>query len=912
MTSPATSEPLSPRLQEHRNRLQELRDQARIAATQGKPALQVATLISEQVDRLILSIFEESLGALGDDVRTAVRQHAAIIGVGGTGRGEVAPYSDADLLFLRTSACPREFDTCTAAAVRDCWDAGIRLGHTVQTPAEALSAARADPQFATALVEARRLWGDERLFESFAAKFQRRIVRNRYSRFVLECLQAREAERTQYGASERQLEPDVKRSSGGLRDIHLLRWIGFAAYGTSDIDLLRRQGILPLDEAQALLAAQEFITRVRVDLHYAAGKAQEVLTREEQLRLADLYRVEATAGQRPVERFMQMYFRHTTAVADIVARFVERHRPRSWRHRALSWLLSHRSNGIYVVSAGEITVGRRHRDEVCRSLEGLLGLYQLAAHYGAQVAPDLAEQIRQATRGMAPAESLSDEAAQSFLKILSRTGSVGRQLRSMFSTGLLELVVPEVSHARCLLQFNQYHSFTVDEHSLRAVEIAEGFDCDAGPIGTAYRHIKHKEILHLALLLHDLGKGYETDHSEVGRGIATAVARRLKLPVAQREMLEFLVHKHLLMTHLALRRDLSDPEFLARFSRDVGSPEWLRMLYVLTAADVSAVGPAAWTSWKSELITELFERSLQILSGETSQFRKEELVSRVCNRVGDVMRSAAAPRGELGQREGGEAGPDKSELDRRLRSLPLHYLIATEPEDIVDDFEAARLVADGTEPVSVRGKFEPHSHTVEYRVITRDQVGSGLFSRITGVLTAKGLQILSANICTTGQGIVIDRFRVIDGDYAGPVPEFRLREVETAVADVLLGRQTVEVLLQRNRRLISRAETQMLLRDPPRVVIDNDFSERFTIVEVFAHDRRGLLYTLARALLELDLSISLARIGTQLDQVLDVFYVTDREGAKLSDASRLDEIRRVLAARIEDLERSGLAPRSAG
>ncbi|MSR56709.1 MAG: [protein-PII] uridylyltransferase [Planctomycetaceae bacterium] len=906
--SPTPSEQLSPRLREHRARLQQLREQTRTASAAGDPALQVAALISEQVDRLILAIFDEALATLDDVERNRAREHSAIIGIGGTGRGELAPFSDADLLFLRTPSCPREVDACIATAVRDCWDAGIRLGHSVQTPSEALAAAREDPQFATALVEARRLWGDERLFHSFCSRFQRRIVRNRYSKFVLDCLEARETERSQYGVSERQLEPDVKRSSGGLRDIHLLRWIGFAAYGTPDIDRLRRQGALPLEEAQALLSAQEFITRVRVDLHFAAGKAQEVLSREEQLRLADLYGVPATAGQRPVERFMQMYFRHTTAVVDIVARFVERHRPRSLWTRMIQRILSHRSNGIYRVNGGEIDVAPSHREGAVQSLESLLGLYQLAGDYGARLAPELAEQIRQTTRGLPRPESLSEEAAETFLTILGRTGSVGRQLRSMFSTGLLEVVLPEMSHARCLLQFNQYHSFTVDEHSLRAVEIAEGFDSDAGPIGAAYRKIKHKEILHLALLLHDLGKGYEFDHSDVGRDIAAAVAARLRLPAPLQEMLVFLVHKHLLMTHLALRRDLSDPEFLARFSRDVGSPEWLRMLYVLTAADVSAVGPTTWTSWKAELVTELYDRSLQILSGEPSQFREEALIRQVCEQVRDELQ-AANPQSRV---TGGGLQPSTVDLDRRLRSFPLHYLIATAPAAIVDDLEAARRVAQGAEAVSVRGTYEPLNHTVEYRVITRDQVGAGQFSKMTGVLTAKGLQILSASICTTGEGIVIDRFRVIDGDHAGATPDFRLREVESAIVDVLLGRQTVETLLQRHRRLIPRAKVQLLFREPPQVVIDNDFSERFTIVEVFAHDRRGLLYTLAKALLELDLSVSLARIATHRDQVLDVFYITDRDGAKLTDAARLDEIRRFLADRIDDLERSGLAPRSAG
>ena len=758
---PILAETLSERLRAQRLRLQSLRDQARERYTGGVPGLQVATLICETTDRLIVEIFEDSLETLSSDDRQRVEQSAAIIAIGGTGRGELAPYSDVDLLILRSGKCPRGFDECISRAVRDCWDAGIKLGHSVRTPAEALSASRTDPQFATALVEARRLWGSESLFETFASRFYRKVVRNRYSRFYHDCVAARESEKQQHGVSERQLEPDVKRSSGGLRDIHLLRWIGYAAYGTPDVDLLRRQGALSLEDAQALIAAQEFLTRIRGDLHFAAGKAQEVLTREEQLRLAELHGVPATSGQRPVERFMQMYFRHATAIADISGRFVARHRPRPLLHRFLRFLFSHRSNQIFRVSGGEIDVAPRHQERLCGTLEGLLNLHELAALYSAKITPELTEQIRQSVPRLS--RSVSPTAAQMFLSILRATGNVGTQLRSMFATGLLDILLPEVTHARCLLQFNQYHSFTVDEHSLRAVEAAEALDSDPGPFGAAYRNVRHKDILHLAVLLHDLGKGFERDHSEVGRDLAEAVGLRLGLPPAQREMLIFLVHKHLIMAHLAFRRDLSDQAMLAKFCRDVGNPEWLRMLYVLTAADITAVGPGAWTGWKAELITEMFDRSLQILSGAGAKFREEERIRHVVDKMCDVVRARKGRSQDAADGPSLESTvdlPDQpAELQRLVRDFPSHYLTSTAPAQIVDDLIASRRVAAEREEVIVTGIFEPGSQTVEYSVVTCDRVGSGLFSRISGVLTAKGLQILSANICTTADGIVIDRFR---------------------------------------------------------------------------------------------------------------------------------------------------------
>jgi [protein-PII] uridylyltransferase len=921
---------LHERLRLQKARLQRLRDQARERYAGGAPGLQVAALICEMTDRLIGELLAEVVAPLPEPVRALVSRQAAMIAVGGTGRGELAPYSDVDLLFLHVSRCDGRLIDCISQAVRDCWDAGIKLGHSVRTPSDALATARADPAFATSLVEARLLWGDEPLFNSFKSKFYRQIARGRYREFYRDIVAARQAERAQFGETERQLEPDVKRSPGGLRDIHLVRWIGFAGYGTSEIDLLRLEGALSREDERALVAAQEFITSVRVDLHFAAGKAQEVLTREEQLRLAELHGVSAAKGQRPVERFMQTYFRHAAAVADIATRFAARHRPNSWRSRILQTLLSHRSNHIFRVSADEIDVAPRHRGRVCSTLESLLNLYELSGLYSVTLTPEMIEAVREAVPKLP--KSVSRESARLFLSILLPVGQVGRLLRDLYRAGILEIVLPEITHARCLLQFNQYHSYTVDEHSLRAVEAAEGFEGDQGPLGTAYRTVKHKEILHLALLLHDLGKGFEEDHSEVGRRIAREVAERLGLSSSHSAMLEFLVHKHLLMAHLAFRRDLSDPEMLMRFGRDVGSPELLRMLFVFTACDMTAVGPGTWTGWKAELLTELFDRTMQVLSGVPPKFREAERVLEISQRVRALLAAVSllpspSGRGVVGEGErqransvapnpssGGPGGRaecsgDGPFITDDFDTLPPHYLTATAPEQIARDLAAVAQL--GPQDVIARGTYEPETDTVEYRVITRDTVGSGLFHKATGALTAKGLEILSANICTTSKGVVIDSFRVHDRDHAGPVPDFRLHEVERAIIEVLTGKTSVEYLFQRHRRLL-RPEAPQLFREPTRVVIDNDSSERFTIIDVFAHDRRGLLYTIASTLLDLGLSVSLAKIATRLDQVLDVFYVTDREGGKLQDEARLGQIHELLAARIDEFERRGLRAPAAG
>jgi [protein-PII] uridylyltransferase len=892
------------RREELRARVAEFRGRAHALFHTGATGIQTASALSAATDALIVDLFQHAFEHLNSKRRALTEQHTAVIAVGGSGRGELAPYSDTDLLFLHRPAAAEAFTDCTAPVVRDCWDAGLKLGHSVRTVADAIAMGRQDNQFATALVESRRLWGSEELFDRFLTSVKRSVVGGNPRAFVQAAVANRDQERAQHGATVHRLEPDVKRSLGGLRDVHLLRWLAFAYYGTTDVDSLRLRGGLSKDDARLLLAALEFLTRIRIDLHFTAGRAQDVLTREEQLRIAAARGIEPTAGQLPVERFMQTYFQHSTAIATIVQRFLLEHRrPPLWS-RVGQFVLKHRADGVFEVDGQTIDVCKKHRQSVATDLRKILKLFHAASLYGVRPTPEFAERLKLTVPGLPP--ELPPECARQFLEILSRSSNLGRVLRSMYATGVLEQIVPDMAHARFLLQFNQYHSYTVDEHTLRAVEAATDFDHDPGPVGMAYRLLRHKHLLHLALLLHDLGKGFDEDHSEVGRRIAERVARRLDLPDEQRELLVFLVHKHLLMAHVALRRNLHDEATLVQFSCEVGSPETLRMLYVLTAADLIAVGPGIWTEWKAELLTELFDRAMLILSGKRYQFQERERMDEIKRHV----RAAVVPL----DRYGDDAGWMEW-IERQLDALPSHYLAATNPARIAADLDQIQQLQPGG--VAISGKYEPETATVEYRIIAHRDLAPGCFHKIAGMLTAKRLGILSAQISTSFDGTVIDSFRVQDTDYAADVPQERTDEVADAIARVLRGQVSVEEAFQRHKRFGASRDTAALSNLPTRIVIDNNSSDRSTIIDVFAHDRPGLLYTISRTLYELGLSVMLAKIATHLDQVVDVFYVTDADGRKITDRERLRTIHTELARRLEDftahpparslLERASLA-----
>lgn len=872
-------------------RVAEIRAQARALLDGGATGVQVAAAISEATDRLIGDLWNEELEAFAPDERQRLGRQSAVVAVGGTGRGELAPDSDCDLLFLYESPVRELFAEAVARLVRALWDAGLKLGHSVRTVSECVALARQDAQIATALVEARRLWGSEAIVARLRRRFWRGVVRGRSGAFINDCIAARAQERQQHGSTVQQLQPDIKRSLGGLRDIHLIRWIGYARYGTPGIEALRMRGALTKDDARALLAAYEFLTRIRIELHFLAGRSQDVLSRDAQLRLAEERGVEGTAGQRPVERLMQTYFRHCGAVADIARRFVARNRPRSLTSRLVGYLVSHHADGRYRVGTETIDVLPRYRKGVCGDLEQMLGLFHAAVLYGVSPTPRLMERLRQAVPLLG--EELSDRSIQTFADILRRTQHLGRTLRDMYAVGLLEWLIPDMRHTRCLLQFNQYHSYTVDEHTLQAVEAAAAFERDPGPVGTAYRNIHDKHILHLALLLHDLGKGFERDHSEVGREIAERTAGRFRMRRHQRDQLVFLVHKHLRMTHLAFRRDTADMDVLIPFAHETGAPETLRMLYVLSAADLMAVGPGVWTEWKGELLTELFDRTMLMLSGNYRRHDEERRQERFKNEV----RGAIAPRTT-------GADPDWDEwLQRELDALPPHYLSGTPPAQIAADLETIRHLP--PHAVHVEGKYDAEKGTVDYRLIAREGDADGCFHKTCGVLTAKRMEILGAQISTSADGYIVDGYRVIDNDFAGEVPPERIAEVAAALRDVLSGRTAVPPLFQRHMTFGARRQTAPISDQETRVVIDNHSSDRCTVVDVFAHDRPGLLYTITRALWEMGLSVYQAKISTHLDQIVDVFYVTDQHGRKIDEGHRLRQIQAELFARLAAFEEEG-------
>ena len=871
---------------ERKDRVRAIRDEARRRFEGGATGIQVASYLSEAMDSLLRLMMLEAIEEWPEAQRKRTAELGALVAVGGTGRGEVAPYSDVDLLFLDGGGSDAMFRDAASRMTQLCWDAGLQLGHSVRTVRDCISLAKQDGQIATALTEARLLWGNDELCSRLSRQFRAKVIRPRVRGFVERCIAAREDDLGDRKPTALELQPDVKKSVGGLRDLHLIRWITFALFGQGTLDTLRLQGALPQEDVRKLRSAHEYLTKIRLKLHFMAEAEQDVLTRDEQLRLAAEGGYEGTPALRPVEQFMQEYFQHSSAIAEIRRRYVALQRRSPALQRLSDSVFSHRSDGILMIKSNEIDVRPRHRKQVTKSVESMLRLFKAAALYGKLPSPQVLEAIKAAVpRTCGP---LSPVEASLFRDILDLTGMLAQVLRSMFDCRLLDYIIPDITHTRSLLQFNQYHSYTVDEHTLQAMETITAYQEDEGPVGAAYRATQKKAVLHLAMLLHDIGKGFPEDHSELGCKIADRIGQRLFLSDDEREQVMVLVHKHLVMPDLALRRDISDEKLVVDFARDVGTPETLRMLYVLTMADVTSVGPGVMTEWKADLITELFDKAMLVVSGKRYSYLEEE-------RMKQIKRHVAESIVPVDKRLNDEEWLQW--IEKRLEEFSAYYLTCTPANRIADDLDILQHLQ--PEEVRVTGLFDSSTGTVEYRIILAGHLTSGYFHKFTGVLTAKRMEILTADINTTQGGTVVDSFRVIDRDFDGEVPSGRINEVVDALKQVVTSDETIEPIFQHNRRFNDTAKGPVADL-PLRVSIDNESSDSRTIIDVFAHDRPGLLYTITRTLHDLGVSVDLAKIGTHFDQVVDVFYVTESDGSKITDGDRLKTIRDTLRERLEE------------
>lgn len=847
----------------------------------GASGREVTRSMSELLDSVLLGLYR----AIIDDLSPALESRVALVLLGGCGRQDIAPWSDVDLMVLYQGSLSDDLREFSKRVSQDVTDSGLPLGYSLRTPRDACSMSLKDAVIFSSITEARFLVGSQALFDTFITRFKRLTNKNA-TNLTRALVEAREKERQEYGETVYLLRPNIKRSRGGLRDIHLVRWLGFVRYGVTDIgDLLKRGGISTADTKQ-LMASYEFLLRIRNEMHFHAGRPHDGLGRNEQVRLAELFGYTGDDAMLSVESFMREYFRCTSRITYISDHLVAKMRKRSSRGTSivLSPLLSRQIDEHYRISGREIGIAKGSLHIAKNDLEKVLRLMQLACLHDKTLEHDTWVEIRHAMLKF-PDIKFTREAARMFMALLSNTQRLGGLLRRLHETQVLQQIIPGFKHVRGLLQFNEYHMYTVDEHSLRAVENAIAFENENSVLGRTYRSIKEKNLLHLALLLHDLGKGFEEDHSIVGERIAEDVGVRLDLPDEDVEAIKFLVRHHLLMSQTALHRNINDMELVAEFASFVGSIKMLNILFVLTCADISAVGPEVLNPWKMQLMTDLLHRCREVLDGDGPR----EGEPRAHSQLDDIVNSVAATV---------DNEQDQQWLRQVTRNLPRNYLLSHAPNDIAERFLQTRDLNENEPLCWVEYEEGPSINRV--CVVNSDRRRSGNFYRMTGMLSSLGLKIRSADIKSLSGPLMFFAMQFEDSENSpGQVSKWRAEEICQKITDTITGKHKGP---PKFRKKWGEEETLalQLSRPPINVKTNNSSVNHATIIDVFAYDKPGLLYQISKKIYRLGLDVTGARVSTYAHQIIDVFYVTDEDGNKIRNQNQLQIIRNQLLKAVTD------------
>lgn len=869
---------LPPAVLESKRALKEGLAKLRALHDGGAPALEVSNQIADLNDSIVRNLFNLAVDQVsGGDLGSKL----SLVAHGGYGRRDVSPYSDLDLMLLHAPEVEQQ--AAAVAKLFSQWivDAGCVLGFSLRTILQCHKLAWSDATIFTTLVESRFLCGRLEMFDQFFKGFREGTLR-RSKRLVKAVEQARRDERRRYGETVFLLEPNIKRSRGGLRDIQLVRWIGFAQFGMSDLEQLSKQGHLMAEDYAALSAGHSFLVRLRNQMHFVAGKAQDQLDRSLQMQMASWAGYPGAEGMLPVEQFMQEYFAHTSEIRYSSAHFLEAAKWNSPIANSLEHTIAIRVQRDYRVGWRHVWATRAGLERLKRDPAAVLELMSISARYSRPIEHQTWREIRSAMRNR-PAGQMDEVTTARFMELMASTSGLASQLRRLHELRVLEQILPDMTHARCLLQFNQYHKYTVDAHSIRAVECVTELESNPSLLGVIYRGLKGKALLHLALLIHDLGKGFPEDHSEVGRRIAKRLGTRLKLSAQDRETLAFLVHQHLLLSQTAFRYDLSDNAAAIRFASVVGSSERLQLLLLLTYADLASVGPDVVNQWKIDLLLQLYYQT-------DAHFRDDKpglgFRAEIASRRKAVM--ATVP-----------SGSDQVWWQQQVDALPIGYLMRSTPQELVDELsQFSRL---SNEHCLCWGKYNPAQNALEYTIAT-DQRGRliGTFHRITGALSSQGMQIIAADIHTQPGDIAWDRFLVEDPAFEGSPPAGRIQAVCDAIRSALDPDKSAPPVFAKKWSKVTGKAAEELKTQPTQVRFDNTTSEQYTIITLFAYDRMGLLYSVSKVLFEMQLVLNYAKISTHLDQVVDVFYVSDLEGQKIQESTALYLIRQRLLQAVED------------
>ena len=855
----------------------------------GAGGLQTAELLARVADQVIAALYDYTSTHVFRARNPTLAERFAVVAVGGYGRGELAPSSDIDLLFLRPSKQTPWTESVTEHMLYLLWDMALKVGHASRSIEECLKLAREDHTVETALLEARLIAGDEALFGELQARFRREVTAGRHAGFIAAKLRERDERHARAGASRYLVEPHVKDGKGGLRDLHTLFWLLKHLYGlTAPADYVALSVVTPA-EARSFAQAADFLWSVRCHLHFLTGRAEERLTFDLQPELARRLGFKDRTGQPAVERFMKRYFlaaKQVGSLTRIICAKLEAENCKPAPSLSRLPTLFRRpviDDPAFRVRSGRLAIAAP--DAFARDPVLLLRLFERADAHDLDIHPDTFVAVTRQLRRIDASLREDPRARESFLAIAASRRNPAKALRLMNEAGVLGRFVPEFGRIVARTQFNMYHHFTVDEHTLNAMEliaqIEAGQLAKSHPLSTQiFAKIINRRALYLAMLFHDVGKT-GGDQCEEGAIAAEAACRRLGLPEEEVELIRWLVLHHLDMSETAQRRDIGDARTVASFAQLVGGLERLRLLLVLTVADIRAVGPGVWNGWKGQLLRDLYRATEAALRGG----RTDE-----ASVAANLAEQAAEARAALHAR----LGPVGAPVHSWLAALDDAYWLTFSLEDAVWHAQEAEAAATG--PVHVAARPLPGQGVTQVLVRAPDR--PGLFAALASVLAQQGADVADARAHTFVGGVAFDVFSVQDaaGAAFGLEDSQRLVLLLARLRECIAAGGRCPSLEPRTPRRLAAFSVE------PWVRIDNDASASSSVVEVSGRDRPGLLADLASVIADAGCSIGSAHIGAYGERVADVFYVQDAYGRKLSEPLQRETLRRRLEAVLREGE----------
>jgi [protein-PII] uridylyltransferase len=832
------------------------------------------------IDQLVRVIHDHVVDNLFPVAPGSRGQGLALLAVGGYGRYEMAPHSDIDIAFITAGKPSARCEQVIEAMLYFLWDLGLTVGHSSRSLDDMVRMAKDDITIRTALLESRYLWGDQAIYDQASARFFAEVVSGSEAKFVAEKLAERDARHRRMGDSRYVVEPNVKDGKGGLRDLQTLYWIGKYVYRVRNAAELVEKGLFTEKEYRTFRRAEGFLLAVRAHLHTIARRGEDRLTFDLQREVARRMNYADRPGKSAVERFMQFFFLQVRRVGHLTSVFLTHLEEETGeRNRVTEFFASFRSKPSREISGFLEAHGRLSApadDWFQADPVRLIEVFAIAEREGLEIHPATIRMVHRDAPLITQEVRRDPRANALFLDVLAGRRDPETVLRWMNEAGVFGRFVPDFGKVGGQMQFDMYHHYTVDEHTIRAIgllsRIERGEFIEDHPLASQILpRLGNRRVAYVATLLHDIAKGRGGDHSILGAEVALKLCPRLGMDEDETELVSWLVRYHLLMSATAFKRDLTDPKTIADFVAEIQNMERLRQLTVLTIVDIRAVGPGIWNSWKRQLLGELYQLAEERLRLGHKAHGRAERVAAKKERVAAMLGSQANLVTDLADR------------------FDDGYWIA-EPEDIIalnlPHYAAARKLE---HRLSIHTEYYPALGATLVTVIGDDH--PGLFFRIAGAIHLAGGNIIDARIHTNRIGKAVDNFLVQDPLGQPFREEPQLDRLKKAIEDALANRIDMVPSLAKRPLKRTRAEN---FHVKPAIYFDNQASSRFTVIEVNATDRPALLNRLARALFEQSLIVNSAHITQYGERAVDTFYVTDLIGDKIVSEERLDKIRTAL------------------